>query len=221
MSPISTQKSKSITISAVIPAYSEEKTIGNIVKQTFSHVDEVIVIDDGSLDDTYQVAIDAGAKVIRHPVNQGVLSAIKTGFSNAIGDIIVTLDADGQHDPSKIPLIVKPILDDLADVVIGVRPSFPYFSEKVLTFLTNQIVDIDDACSGFRAIKREIADRMELHGFCLCGTFILEAYRRKARIKGVPIAVKDRENGERRIKSEHFKQFFIVIWDLLRFMINK
>jgi glycosyltransferase involved in cell wall biosynthesis len=165
--------------------------------------------------------VNAGAKVIRHPVNQGVLSAIKTGVSNALGDIIVTLDADGQHNPSEIPLLIKPILDDTADVVIGVRPSFPYFSEKILSLLTNQIVDINDACSGFRAIKKEIAEKMELHGLCLCGTFILEAYRRNARIMGVPITIRDRENGERRIKSEHFKQFFIVIWDLLRFMINK
>jgi glycosyltransferase involved in cell wall biosynthesis len=214
-------QSKSITISAIIPAYSEEKTIGNIVKHTFSHVDEVIVVDDGSIDDTYFVALNAGAKVIRHPVNQGLLSAIKTGFSNAMGDIIVTLDADGQHDPSEIPLIIKPILDDIADMVIGVRPSFPYYSEKILTFLTNQIVDIDDACSGFRAVRREIVDKMELHGVCLCGTFILEGYHRKARIKGVPITIRERKNGERRIKSEHFKQFFIVLWDLLRFMLVK
>ena len=216
MSPVVSKYGSSLIVTAVIPAYFEENTIGDVVMATMQYVDEVLVIDDGSSDNTYGVAKEAGARVLRHKENKGVLEAIKTGFAEAYGDIIVTLDADGQHHPAEIPALIKPIIDDEADIVIGVRPNFPYFSEKALTILTNLKVEIDDASSGFRAIKKEFAQKMHLHGSCLCGTFILEGFRRNARIKGVQITVRDRED-KRRIQTKHFKQFFIVIWDLIRF----
>ena len=91
-------------ITAIIPAYNEEKTIGSVVLGTLEHVSKVIVVDDGSSDKTSQIARLAGAEVLVHPVNKGKGAALKTGFK-AVEDakIIVTLDSDGQHDSGLIP----------------------------------------------------------------------------------------------------------------------
>ncbi len=202
------------TVSAVIPAYNEEKTIEAVVEGVLHHVDEVIVVDDGSTDDTARIAEAAGAKVLKQ-VNAGVLKATERGMREATGNIIVTLDADGQHDPSEIPRLVEPILRGDADLVMGVRPEFPYLSERILTWLTSIRAPVGDASTGYRAIRREIAGEMRLHGACLCGTFVLEAHRHGARVTGVPVSIKERE-GERRIQTRHLGQFFTVLGDVLR-----
>ena len=202
------------TVSAVIPAYNEEKTIEAVVKGALSHVDEVLVVDDGSTDDTARIAEEARAKVLKQQ-NAGVLKATELGLREATCDIIVTLDADGQHDPSEIPSLIKPILRGEADLVMGIRSELPYLSERILTSLTSIRVPIGDASTGFRAVRREIAREMSLHGACLCGTFVLEAHRHGARVAGVPISIKERE-GERRIQTRHLRQFFTVLWDVLR-----
>ncbi len=91
-------------ITAILPAYNEEISIGSVILRARQHADRVIVIDDGSSDATAEVARLAGAEVICHPENRGKGAALKTGFKAAIGaDVIVTMDADGQHDPAEIP----------------------------------------------------------------------------------------------------------------------
>ena len=204
-------------VSAVIPAFYEEKTIGEVVQGCFSYVDEVLVVDDGSGDDTAIKAEAAGARAIRLHRNMGVLKAVETGLREAGGDIIVTLDADGQHSPDDIPRLVQPIIDGEADLVMGVRPSFPHFSEKMITWVTSLRVPVGDASTGFRAIRKETAGKMRLHGLCLCGTFVLEAAKNGARVKSVSIAVAERKHGKRRIQTRHIKQLLYVAWDVLRF----
>lgn len=205
------------TVTVVIPAYFEEKTIGDIVRRSLPYADEVLVVDDGSTDNTTKNALEAGARVVRQPRNMGVLKATERGLHEALGDIIVTLDADGQHDPAEIPALIKPIQTGEADLVMGARPSFPHASERVLTWLTSLKVPVRDASTGFRAVRREVAEKMRLHGACMCGTFILEASRHGARVTDVPISIRAREHGGRRIQTEHLRQFFIVLWDVLRF----
>lgn len=205
---------ETMTVSAVIPAYNEEKTIEAVVKRALSYVDEILVVDDGSTDDTARIAEDTGARVLKQQ-NAGVLKATERGLREATGDIIVTLDADGQHDPSEIPSLIEPILRGEADLVMGTRPKLPYLSERILTWLTSIRVPIGDASTGFRAVRRGIAREMSLHGACLCGTFVLEAHRRGARVAGVPISIKERE-GERRIQTRHFRQFVAVLLDVLK-----
>ncbi|MFP4001974.1 MAG: glycosyltransferase family 2 protein [Thermoplasmata archaeon] len=115
-------------ITAVIPAYDEEERIEKVLKETSQYVDEIIVVDDNSTDDTVEIAEEYG-KVIKKDSNQGYIDSIKRGFEAAQGDIIVTLDADGEHDPSFIPSIVEPIEKDKADLVFGKREKIPRFSE--------------------------------------------------------------------------------------------
>ena len=206
-----------LTISAIIPAYNEEKTVGEVVSNALLYVDEVVVIDDGSTDDTAIVARITGANVVQNEGNRGVLVSLTRGFRTAKGDILVTLDADGQHNPEEIPTLVEPILEDKADLVLGRRPGLPYFSEKAITRLTKLKVDVNDASTGFRVIRRSIAERMVLHGSCLCGTFILDASSLGARIVEVPITINEREEGERRIRTRHFKQVLYVLYDLFRY----
>ena len=205
-----------LTVSAVIPAFNEEKTVGEVVGSALAYVDEVVVIDDGSTDDTATVAAEAGATVVRHEQNRGILASVVRGLKEARGEILVTLDADGQHDPADIPRLVEPIVDDRADLVLGRRPSFPHLSEKVITALTRLRVDCSDACTGFRAVRSGVAAGMRLHGSCLCGTFVLEAHRLGARVAEVPITVHERREGGRRIRTKHLKQILHVLYDLAR-----
>lgn len=205
-----------ITVSAVIPAYCEEKTIADVVNRCRPFVDEVLVVNDGSTDDTAVKAIEAGARVIEQSHNMGVIKAIRRGLHEASGDIIVTLDADGQHDPKDIPRLIKPILDGEADLVMGARQSFPYWSEWFLTWITSLKVSVKDSSTGFRAIRREIAAEMEIYGKCTCGTFVLEAARLGARVTSVSISISERD-GPRHIQTRHIRQFFYVLWDVLRF----
>ncbi len=202
-------------VSVVIPAYNEAVSIGKVIHNCKAFCDEIIVVDDDSTDDTAEIAKKSGAVVIRNEKNLGVTKAIQRGLKAAHGDIIVTMDADGQHDPSDIPNLIKPIIDGKGDVVLGVRDEIPNRSERVINVLANLGAKCSDAGTGFRAIRANIAKKMKLHGTCLCGTFVLEAHKRGARIVEVPIKTKMRIYGKSKVKTKHIKQFFHVIRDLI------
>ena len=150
-----------------IPAYNEEKAIGDIVKRSLAHADKVIVCDDGSTDDTAKVAKENGATVISHKDNQGYGAAIITLFDRARqenADIMVTLDGDGQHNPDQIPLLVNTLQENNVDVVIGSRfldkssntPGYRKQGIKIITSAANFGADfkVSDAQSGFRAYSK-------------------------------------------------------------------
>jgi glycosyltransferase involved in cell wall biosynthesis len=153
-------------IIAIIPCLNEEHFISDVVFQTIKHVDKVIVIDDGSKDATARIAREAGAEVISHPGSQGAGAATRTGFEAALksgADIVVTLDGDGQHDPSEIPQVIQPVFDGKADLVIGSRflaeakvSLYRKLGIDVITWLYNagHRDKIVDAQSGFRAYSR-------------------------------------------------------------------
>src|SRR5438552_17737148 len=111
-------------IIAVIPAYNEATHVVDVVRSNLDFVDQVVVVDDGSSDNTSTAARQAGARVYRHVVNRGLGGAIATGLRAALAldaDIIVTLDSDGQHLPEDIVPVIAPILAGEADFVIGSR----------------------------------------------------------------------------------------------------
>jgi len=156
-------------ISIVIPAHNEAASIGDIVRRSGSVLDscklsyEIIVIDDGSEDDTARIARAAGAKVIRHPYGIGNGAAIKTGIRNTRGDILVMLDGDGQHAPEHIPSLLGKM--NAYDRAVGARnrysatPLHRDFANAVYNKFATYVCKrkIDDLTSGFRAIKTVIA----------------------------------------------------------------
>lgn len=208
-----------MTSSAIIPAYNEATRIADVVRATLDYADEVIVVDDGSTDGTAEVAQRAGARVVRQQ-NQGYIAAIKHGFAEALGEIVVTLDADGEHDPADIPRLLAPILAGQADMVSGCRLHIPRFSERLLNRLTTVQVTIRDSGSGMRALRRDLARQLTLQGKCICGIFVLEAAYYGARIIEVPITIR-RIDKSRRPAWYHLRQVVYVIHWLIRFRTRR
>jgi len=151
-----------------IPAFNAEKKIGDIVKKSLEYVDEVIVCDDGSTDNTAKIASESGARVITHKKNQGYGAALITIFDHARKedtDVMITLDGDGQHDPREIPLFLKSLEEKNVDVVIGSRflnnkkkpPAYRTTGIKVITsaIRLGDKLKITDAQCGFRAYSKK------------------------------------------------------------------
>lgn len=202
--------------SVVIPAFNEERYIGKVVQTASQYSDEVIVVDDGSHDGTVEAAQVAGARVIRQE-HLGYIAAIKRGFREASCDILVTMDGDGEHYASDIPQLTKPILQNKADLVLGCRPYIARPSERLLNWLTNLRVRVRDSGTGFRALNRELALKLDLKGRCTCGILVLEATYRKARIVEVPIKLRGIKK-PRRVVWYHLPQIYHVLrwlWKLM------
>ncbi|MFC7050484.1 glycosyltransferase family 2 protein [Emcibacter nanhaiensis] len=146
-----TEERKHIAI--IIPALNEEGTIATVV-QAVRPFGDVIVVDDGSTDKTAQIAQEAGAEVVSHPVNQGYDMALFSGFSRAIEagyKICLSIDADNQHCPEFIPQLVKPIEDGKAAISIGVRPKPARLSEALFRLYTKARWGIGDILCGMKA----------------------------------------------------------------------
>jgi len=201
-------------ILAIIPAFNEEKSISNVVQRTIKYVDRVIVIDDSSKDSTPELAQEAGATVLRHPKNGGVGTAMKTGVQYAQKlrpDIVVTLDADGQHKPEDIPRLIRPILMGRADLVLGSRflrgpqrnvPLIKRLGNKVLTLLTGILVGakLTDTQTGFRALNQKALLALNLRGgYTYVQEMIIVLCLRGYQLTEVPIYVMPREHGTSRV----------------------
>jgi glycosyltransferase involved in cell wall biosynthesis len=191
-------------ITVLLPAYNEEVSIGSVVLLARRYADRVIVIDDGSSDRTAEVAANAGAEVIVHFPNLGKGMAFKTGFEAAgDADIIVTMDSDGQHNPSDIPKLVAPILEGVADMVNGSRylngratdtPAYRRIGQTILDKVTvlNSGVKITDSQSGFRAFAASTKDvfRFNATGMAIESEMLADAGRAGLRVKEVEIRVR-------------------------------
>jgi len=175
-------------ISVIISAYNEAPRIGAVVAEALPYVNEVLVVDDGSTDVTGMVAERAGARVIQQE-NAGYIAAIKRGFREARGDIVITMDADGEHRAADIPRLVRPLLEDEADLVLGVRSRIARPSERFLNWLTNFKVKVRDSGTGFRALRRDLALQLKLEGRCICSISVLESAALGARIHEVQIDI--------------------------------
>lgn len=210
-----------LKISAVIPANNEALSVRDVVTACMRHCSEVIVIDDGSTDDTSAESQQAGAILIRNGSRIGIVASVARGMEIATGDIIVTLDADGQHDPSEIERLVKPIADGKADVVLGRRACQLPFTEWIIKRVVNVRVKCVDVGTGYRAVRGELARKMHLWGICLCGSFVLEAHAHGGRVVEVPITIHPRTSGESHWSSAsrittHAKQLIVVLFKISR-----
>lgn len=191
------------SIVAVIPAYNEATRIGSVVSAVKAYVEDVIVVDDGSSDGTAAQAKAAGARVVRHIQNSGAGAATMTGIEAArrMGfDIVITLDADEQHDPKDIPALLEPITVGKADIVFanrfGQKNRIPFIRRvfngigNVVTLIATGRWVADSQC-GYKAFGpvavRQINLRMS--GFEFCTEIVRESVHHKWRIAQVPVKV--------------------------------
>ena len=197
---------RDVAITALIPAYNEEKTIGRVIEDAKRYVQSVIVVDDGSSDGTVNVALSAGATVLRHERNRGYGSALATGFTyfrNNGAGVMVVLDGDGQHDPSDIPRLVKPVIDGQADVVIGSRfmdgeakavmPRYRRFGIGIVNRAWNIASgeEMTDTQCGFRAYSRDAVEKMEIKETNMSASLEIlnQAGAKNLRVVEVPVSV--------------------------------
>jgi glycosyltransferase involved in cell wall biosynthesis len=212
-----------LKISVIIPAYNETSTIGDIVSRirTLYPDFEIIVVNDGSVDETATSARSAGADVYSHPYNIGNGAAIKSGIRRASGDILVFMDADLQHNPEDIETMLNYFPD--YDMVVGARSKKDQtslgraFGNKIYNRLASYVAkfNVQDLTSGFRAIKSDIVKQFLYllpNSYSYPTTLTLAVLRTGRALKYVPINVKVRKVGKSNINI--FKdgiRFFMII----------
>ena len=177
-------------VTVVVPAYDEAGRIGPAVAELVEKYD-VLVVDDGSTDDTAAEARDAGARVVERPENRGYVPALRRGFREASGDVVVTYDGDGENRPSDIDRLVAPVAEGEADLVLGIRTSVPRRSERVLNAVIRAKTGVSDAYTGFRALDRDLAGDLDLSPESNCGTLVLRAAEKGARIAEVEVGTRE------------------------------
>jgi len=194
-----------VKIAVGLPAYNEEKNIASIIAKLEKITDIIIVCDDGSFDLTGKIASKMGAIVIVHEKNLGYGAAIRSLFLKAKEldvDVLVTFDADGQHDVRDIDKIIKPILENKADLVIGSRflddskddvPSYRKAGIKIITKLTNISLKekISDSQSGFRGYNKEVLSKVipSDYGMGVSSEVLIKASNNNFRIAEIPIKI--------------------------------
>lgn len=218
-------------ISVVIPAYNEEETIGSVLGETIRVMEslmmpyEIIVVDDGSNDLTREVAYKHKATVLSNGRNMGKGYALRKGFQNAKGDIIVTIDADGAHSPKEIQSLIEQLLNG-ADIVSGSRfLNGRKDHTSLLKLLGNHMINmtirvltrksITDSQTGLRAFKKDFLQKIALNssGYEIETEITVKGLKNGFKFKEIPINCKKREHGSSKIRiiSDGFKIFKTVL----------
>jgi glycosyl transferase family 2 len=200
-------------VAVVIPAYNEANSVGQVIRRIPRTVcgeeTAILVVDDGSRDDTSEEAAKAGAIVARHVINRGGGAALRTGYrlmSESGALVVVTLDADGQHMPSEMERLVKPVLDDEVDLAHGSRvlgeaePNARsrelgvVFFNRVVSFITR--TRVSDCSNGYRAVRTSVLPSLVLRQEQFhTSEFLIEAIKRGIPAKEVPVTVQKRLHG--------------------------
>lgn len=226
------KKEKNIWI--VIPAFNEETAIQAVIEEIkkFGYKN-IIVVDDGSADNTYQIAKNSGATSLRHKINRGKGATTKTGIeaTKILGaEIVVTLDGDGQHNPADIAKLTAPIEFENFDVALGTRllnpkgmPFHKIIANKIGNFFTWYLYGlwVTDSQSGFRAYSQRAinlidtrADRYEYDS-----EIIREIYKYKLKYKEVPIEVRYTQYSMGKIQKQGFwnglKTLYKMVWNII------
>jgi hypothetical protein len=200
-------------VAVVIPAYNEADSVGDVVRsiprEVYGEQTSVLVVDDGSRDDTSEEAAKAGAVVARHVINRGGGAALRTGYrlmAESGAMVVVTLDADGQHLASEMERLVRPVLDDEVDVAHGSRvlgdadPNSRsrefgiVFFNKLVSFITR--TKVSDCSNGYRAVRTTVLPQLVLRQEQFhTSEFLIEAIKRGIPAKEVPVTVAKRTHG--------------------------
>lgn len=214
----------------IIPAYNEEETIGEAITAVSKYTDKVIIVNDGSTDRTEEIAREKGVRIVHHGVNCGLGKAMQDGIDAALKlgcDIIVTFDADMQYDADEVPQLLKPIMEDKADLVLGSRfsgkieqmPSIKRVGNRLFTRVTEWLagVPITDAQTGFRAMRREVAESLILtSSYTYTQEMIIRSVKDGFRIAEVPITFRKRQSGKSRLISSPIQYGIRALQIILR-----
>jgi glycosyltransferase involved in cell wall biosynthesis len=190
-----------VKICVIIPSYNESKTIGALVKKIKAQGLDVLVIDDGSIDNTSVIATQAGAELIRQDTNRGKGNALKEAFRfmlNKDYQAVITMDADGQHNPEDIPHFIEAAINSKAEMVIGNRmssrqgmPLVRWLTNNFMSFLISIICrcNIRDSQCGFRLIKRRLLEKLHpiSDNYEIESEIIVQACRKGFQIKFIPV----------------------------------
>ena len=189
-----------LRIAFVIPALNEAATIGGVVER-LRKLGCVIVVDDGSIDRTAEIAGELGAQVVSHRQNGGYDRALETGFARAaeIGcEYVITVDADGQHPAELVPKFIA-ALEDGADLVIGIRDHVPRISERAFQFMTRALYGIQDPLCGMKGYRLELYRSLGwFDSYSSIGTeLMLYAARKGAKVVQFPVPTRVRQGHAR------------------------
>jgi glycosyltransferase involved in cell wall biosynthesis len=205
-------------ISVIIPVFNEELTISNVIErvkavlQKIGFKYEIIVVDDFSADRSVELSTKQGVKVYSLKKHMGKGYALRAGFAKAKGEIITTIDSDGSHRPEELPLLLTPILQGKADLVIGSR----YLSQKPVAAkklnaigvrLFNLLIKVftraavSDSQSGYRVMKASVLRNMSLNssGYEIESEMLVKTARQRFRVKEAPISFEQRTYGTSRL----------------------
>lgn len=212
-------------ISVIIPAFNEERTIGNVIAETIHVMDtlrmpyEITVVDDGSEDKTGEIATTYKVNLLSNGRNRGKGYALRKGFKHAQGDIIVTIDADGSHNPKEIPDLINPLFNE-ADIVAGSRfLGHEKGHTSKLHVLGNHLINatimlltrklITDSQTGLRAFKKEFLQetRLESYGYEIETEMTVKSLKNGFKLKEIPICCERRRYNisKLRVPSDGFK----------------
>jgi glycosyltransferase involved in cell wall biosynthesis len=215
---------------ALIPAFNEEASIGDVIRRTLAQGLDVLVLDDGSTDATAQVARAAGAEVFSSRRNRGLGPTIRRGYQEALArgaEVVVQLDADGQYDPDEIPKLLAPIASREADMVLGARlrnvhyrmPPTKRFGNHAFTWVLRSITGapIQDGQTGFRAIHRDVLLRcLPINRFSYTQEMIIRAAKEGFRIASVDVQFYPRKEGESRLFASPLQFAWRAWWIIIR-----
>lgn len=226
--------SKNPKIYIAIPAFNEGTVIQSVISEIKqAGYEKIVIVDDGSTDDTYKKAFETGIKVFRHKLNRGKGAATKTAIeaSKLLGaDIIVTMDGDGQHDPGDIKNLVSPIINEGFDVVLGSRLKNPKgmpLHKIIHNWIGNAVtwylygLWVTDSQSGFRAYSFEAAEKINTRAdrYEYDSEVIKEIYAYKLKFKEVPIKVRYTEysmgKAHKQSLANGIKTAYRMVWNII------
>ena len=224
-------------LSVVMPVMNEVNTIEEIFKRVMAVPleKEILIVDDGSTDGTreklkkLEASSGGSLKVFYHEKNRGKGAALRTGFKEATGDVILTQDADLEYDPSEYSELIGPILRGVADVVYGSRlsaakPQRVYLfwhkmGNNFLTFLTGLLYNttLTDMETGYKVFRREVIEKMNLRSndFAIEPELTAKVFKLKCRVYEIPISYYGRTYAEG--KKIHWTDGFKALWTLLKY----